>query len=472
MKYSLFIAGNWQTPKQVKPLYSPYSGEWIADIPDASEDETSAAIDAASQAAAAAARMPAHERSDLLQNVAGLIEENRETCARLIALEAAKPIKTARTEVARTIMTYRFSAEEARRMPTEFVNMDAAPGGEGKTAYVLREPVGPIAAITPFNFPMNLVAHKIGPAIASGNSVVLKPAEQTPLSAFFIAELFSKAGAPDGILNVITGDGKTVGRQMVEDQRIKLITFTGSKEAGEDIRARAGLKKVTLELGSNSAAVIGENTDTDRAAEKLTAGAFAFQGQLCISVQRIYVHKSKYRELHRAMKKWIDTYTAGSPLDEAADFSKLISKSETERVKTWIEKAIDSGAKILAGGEVVDGILQPTLLTNTTPDMDVNGKEVFGPVAIIEPFETWEEAVELVNDSSYGLQTGVFTNRIDEALQAAKSIESGSVLINEIPSFRLDHMPYGGVKDSGTGREGVKYAVDEMTERKLITIQA
>ncbi|SER41506.1 aldehyde dehydrogenase family protein [Salipaludibacillus aurantiacus] len=469
MRKSLFINGEWVGAANVQDLYSPYSGEKIAEIPLATHQEVDAAVQAAYNARKQLKKMPAHERAQILENVSRLIEENREECARLIAVEAAKPIQTARGEVARSLMTYKLASEEARRLPNEMVNMDAVPGGENRTAYAVREPAGVVAAITPFNFPMNLVAHKLGPAIASGCPVVLKPASQTPLSAFFIAELFEKAGLPKGALNVITGKGSVVGEALVTDDRVKVITFTGSPEVGMSIRNKAGLKKVTLELGSNSAVIIDEGTDIEAIADRIATGAFTYQGQVCISVQRIFVHESCYKQLIKKMKEKAENMVLGDPLDEGTQISAMISPEEKDRVLSWINEAAEQGAKIVTGGEENNGMITPAVIENVAPSMKVSCEEVFGPVVTISPFKEWEEAIGLVNNSDFGLQAGVYTEKISHAFHASEELEVGGVMINDFPTFRVDHMPYGGMKKSGSGREGIKYAIEEMTEIKLVS---
>lgn len=469
--YKLFINGVWKEAESNEILYSPYNQEEIASVPVAGSDDTHLAVSAAEESFASFANLPAFKKSEILSNVATLLKEQREPAARLIAIEAGKPLSAAREEVSRAIMTYTLSAEEARRLPSEQINMDAVPGGEGKTGYVKRYPTGVVAAITPFNFPFNLVAHKIGPALAAGNTIVLKPASQTPLSAYFIADLFHKAGLPAGVLNIISGKGSTIGMQLVRDPRVKIITFTGSEEVGRQLQNEASNKKLILELGSNSAVIIGDDVDVKQLSSKLIKGAFGFQGQVCISVQRIMVHKNNYRSLLKELKHKTGELISGSPLDEAVTVSSIISAKEADRIESWVDQAMENGAEAITTPDRERNIIKPVILTQTTPDMAVNAEEVFGPVVTVEPFDTWEEAVSTVNQSRYGLQAGVFTNRINDAFFAAELIEAGGVHINEIPTFRTDHMPYGGVKNSGTGREGVKYAIEEMTIRKLITFQ-
>jgi acyl-CoA reductase-like NAD-dependent aldehyde dehydrogenase len=399
------------------------------------------------------------------------MKENREECARIIAMEAAKPLKAARGEVDRTIMTYTFAAQEARRLYGETVPMDAAPGGEGRIAYTVKEPLGVIAAITPFNFPMNLVAHKVGPAIAAGNSVVLKPASQTPLSAYKVAEFFHKAGLPNGALNVITGRGKAIGDGLLEDERVKMITFTGSPEVGKYIREKAGLKRVTLELGSNSAVIIDKNTKIEKYISRIVSGAFAFQGQVCISVQRIYVHEARFEEFVSQFISEAKKLIIGDPLHENTDLSAMISKNDVERIKGWIDSAVNNGAEVVLGGIEEGFILHPTVLLNVPPEEKISCEEAFAPVVHINRVKDIHEAIELVNASKYGLQAGIFTNDVQTAFMATRQLHVGGVMVNDFPTFRVDHMPYGGVKLSGMGREGIKYAVEEMTELKLVSFK-
>ncbi|MCM3784869.1 aldehyde dehydrogenase family protein [Neobacillus mesonae] len=471
LKQRLYIGGEWREGASWTTLTSPYTGEAIAEVAAADKENVKEAIKRAEDAYKVMKSMPAHERAAILNRVVAQLEERREEAAQIIASEAAKPMKAARAEVSRTIETYRFAAEEARRIQGESLPMDAAPGGEGRIAYTVREPMGVIGAITPFNFPMNLVAHKLGPAIAAGNTVVLKPAGQTPLSAYFIAELFGKAGLPKGALNVISGSGKTIGDLLVLDPRVRHITFTGSPGVGTSIREKAGLKGVTLELGSNSAVIVDEDTDNlDGIAERIVQGAFSFQGQVCISVQRIYVHENIVSSFTKLLAEKTAVLNLGDPLDPSTDLSALISEEDTNRVLGWIEEAKSEGAELICGGEVKGRVLAPTIMTKVPPSAKLSSQEVFGPVVVIHEVESMDDAIEQVNDSIYGLQAGVYTRNIHHALKAAAALEVGGVIINDIPTFRLDHMPYGGVKQSGYGREGIKYAIEAMTELKLVVM--
>ncbi|WP_035350553.1 aldehyde dehydrogenase family protein [Fictibacillus gelatini] len=467
-KKKLFINGCWTEAENYTDLISPYNGEVIAKIPLAGETEVDQAVEAAYNARKTMAKMPAFKRAQILENVSKLLEERQEDAAKIIALEAAKPITTAKGEVARTIQTYKFAAEEAKRIHGETLPLDSAPGGENRVSYTTREPIGVIGAITPFNFPMNLVAHKVGPAIASGNTVVLKPASQTPLSSYFIAELFQEAGLPDGALNVVTGSGKTVGDKIVSDDRVKMITFTGSPAVGIGIRNKAGLKRVTLELGSNSAVIIDEGTDLETIVPRCVTGAFSYQGQVCISLQRIYVHEKEYDRFVEKFTEAAKQLKIGDPLDPETDVSALISKDDVKRAVNWVEEAKGNGATVVTGGETDGNSLKPTVLLNVDPSEKVSCQEVFAPVVIIYKISSIDEAINLVNDSRYGLQAGIYTENIHHALHAAEELHVGGVMINDIPTFRVDHMPYGGVKESGFGREGIKYAIEEMTELKLV----
>ncbi len=470
MRKNLFINGDWVEAAEYTELCSPYSSEVIAEIPKANVEEVEAALVAADAARKTMANMPLYKRAMILEKLASLLEARAEEAAELIALEAAKPISTAKAEVQRTIQTYKFAAEEAKRIHGETIPVDAAPGGDGRIAYTVREPLGIVAAITPFNFPMNLVAHKVGPAIASGNTVVLKPASQTPLTSYFIGELLVEAGLPKGALNIVTGAGSLIGNKLVTDNRVKKISFTGSPAVGIGIRNQAGLKKVTLELGSNAAVIIDENVNIDKLIPRVVSGAFGFQGQVCISVQRIYVHEKMY-------DLFVDKFVAatkelklGDPLDPTTDVSALISPQDVKRTLSWIEEAKGQGAIIATGGESEGNILQPTVLLNVKQEQKVSCQEVFAPIVSIMNFTSIQEAFDQVNDSKYGLQAGIYTDNIHVALQATQKLHVGGVIINDIPTFRLDHLPYGGVKESGMGREGLKYAIEEMTEMKLVVI--
>ncbi|MFD2368805.1 aldehyde dehydrogenase family protein [Brevibacillus sp. GCM10020057] len=466
-KKPLYLGGAYVEASSYKELRSPHTGEVIAEIAEGTREHMQQAIAYASEAEKVMAALPAHKRANILQTVSRLLQEKREEAARILTLEAAKPITVARGEIARTIETYQFAADEARRLHGETIPMDASAMGENRIAYTVRKPVGIVGAITPFNFPFNLVAHKLGPAIAAGNPVILKPAEQTPLSAFFIADLFAQAGLPAGALQVITGNGSEVGDELVRDDRVKLITFTGSPEVGKLIRRNAGLKRVTLELGSNSALIVDEGVEIERIIKRTVTGAFTFMGQVCISLQRIFVHRSLYTDFVDRFVAETELLRVGDPADETTDIAALITLGDVKRIGEWIEEAKREGARVLTGG--IEGrIVKPTVIVDAAPHTRVCCQETFAPVVVITPFDTFDEAINEVNNSRYGLQAGVYTNKMEHAFEAADRLEVGGVMINDFPTFRVDHMPYGGLKESGVGREGVKYATEEMTELKLV----
>jgi len=471
MKKDLYINGVWTPAESYKALYSPYSREQIAEVAEANTQEARLAITAAYEAKETMRNMPAHRRASILEKLAQLLQERGEEAARLIALEGSKPLSAARGEIARTIETYKFAAEEAKRIHGETIPLDAAATGEGRTAYTIKEPVGVVGAITPFNFPMNLVAHKVGPAIAAGNTVVLKPAEQTPLSSLLLAELLEEAGLPAGALNVVTGDGKIVGDVIVTDERVKALSFTGSPAVGISIRARAGLKKVTLELGSNSGLIIDADTDIAAMMDRVVSGAFSNQGQVCISVQRIYVHEQIYDDFVQLLVEKTAQLKIGDPLAEDTDVAAMIAPKEQQRAVEWINEAVEQGAQIAYGGKVENELLLPTVLLNVQPESKVACREVFAPIVMINKVSGVNEAIAAVNQSDYGLQAGIYTKQLNTAFQAVRELEVGGVIINDIPTFRVDHMPYGGVKQSGTGREGIKYAMEEMMETKLVVFK-
>ncbi|MBB6636895.1 aldehyde dehydrogenase family protein [Cohnella thailandensis] len=473
MRQNLWIDGQWRESEGYTLLRSPFDGEVLAEVAQAGEAETRQAIEAAERAASAMARMPAHERSAILERVVRSMESRREELARLLTQEAAKPLKTARGEIARTIQTYRFAAMEATRIHGETIPMDAAPGGEGRVAYTVRKPIGVVGAITPFNFPFNLVAHKVGPALAAGNTVVLKPAGQTPLSALALGELFAEAGLPAGALNIIPGKGSVVGEALVADPRVKAITFTGSPEVGIALRNKAGLKRVTLELGSNSAMILDSDIELDEALiERCALGAFSFSGQVCISIQRIYVHRSRLEEFLDKFAEAARRLKVGDPSLEETDVSALIHPKEAKRIDGWVQAAVKRGARIVAGGRArAESVYEPTILTGVPEDEPLSCQEAFGPIVCVEAIDSIDEAIDRVNRSRYGLQAGLYTRDIHTAMRAADLLEVGGVMINDFPTFRVDHMPYGGVKESGVGREGIKYAIEELTELKLISIR-
>jgi len=450
---------------------SPYDGAEVGRVPKHGPDD----VDRAVAGAAAALRdqpLPPWRRAEVLDAAARLLAERTEEFARTIALEAAKPIKTARIEAKRAVGTFTFAAVEARRLSGDMVPVDAAEVGDGRLAFTLRIPVGVVAAISPFNFPLNLVAHKLAPAIAAGCPVVLKPASQTPLSAVALARLLTEeCGLPAGYLHVVTGGGSEVGAALVEHPDVAYVTFTGSSEVGWGIAARAGRKKVALELGNNSPVIIEADGDWDKAARTIATAGFSHAGQSCVSVQRIYVAASVAEAFTATLTELVDDLVVGDPLDEATDVSALISEGERDRVAAWIDEAVSQGARVVAGGTVEHGVLRPTVLTGMTGGMKVSRDEVFGPVVAIQAYDSLDQALRLADDTRYGLQAGIFTASLATALRAARELRFGTVLVNEVPTWRADQMPYGGVRESGNTKEGPAYAVRQMTEERLVVIQ-
>ncbi|MER3409387.1 MAG: aldehyde dehydrogenase [Thermoleophilia bacterium] len=466
----LLLAGEWVETGEWLEVRSPYSGEVVGRVPKAGVAQTRRAIDAAEQAMQFP--LPAHRRAEILSSVADLLAARQEEVARLICAEAGKPIKAARVEAARAVSTYTFSAVVARTLAGEMVPMDASQAGEGKLAFTLRCPLGVVGAITPFNFPLNLVAHKIAPALAAGCAVVLKPAQKTPLSALLLAELEQEAGLPPGWLNVVCGPSGEVGDALVADPRVRMITFTGSSEVGWRLREQAARKKVSLELGNATPVIVAADADLDEAAAKLAANGFSFAGQSCISVQRIYVQRSVYQPFLERFLPRVEALVPGDPADEATDVGPVIDEAARDRIRSWIAEARDLGAEVLKGGSVrPDGVIEPTVIAGAPPQAKVSREEVFGPVVVVAAYETLDEAIALANGTRFGLQAGIFTADVRAALRAARELEFGGVTVNEAPTYRADQMPYGGVKDSGNTREGPAYAAREMTEERVVVVQ-
>ena len=462
----LLLDGEWIETGDWQDVNSPYSGETVARVARAGAEHARKALDAAEHAMSSP--LPAHERAAILDRVAALLRERHDEVAQTISAEAGKPLKAARVEAERAVSTYTMAAIEARRLAGDVVPMDASPAGVGKIAYTMRVPIGIVGAITPFNFPLNLVAHKIAPALAAGCAVVLKPAGQTPLSALLLGELETEAGLPPGWLNVLVGPSAEIGDVIVEDERVKLITFTGSSGVGWKIRERAVKKRVNLELGNATPVVVEADADIEEAATKLAANAFSFAGQSCISVQRIYIQRSAYDDFVGRFIPKVQGLKVGDPAEEDTDVGPVIDEDARERIVSWVEEAKSAGATVLTGGEVVDGLLQPTVVADVTPDMKVSCQEVFGPLCTVSPYDSSDEAFELANGTEYGLQAGIFTANVKTALAAAAALDFGGVTVNEAPTFRADQMPYGGVKESGNTKEGPHYAVREMTEERLV----
>ena len=464
------IAGERVTGSDSRAVVSPFDGTEVGRVPVLGRAEVDRAVAAAR--AALDEPFPPWRRAEVLDAASRLLRERAEELAGLIAMEAAKPLKQARVEAQRAVSTFAFAAAAARTSSGEVVPLDASDNGEGKVGFVLRVPIGVVGAITPFNFPLNLVAHKLAPAIAAGCPVVLKPAGQTPLSAIALSELLlDDCGLPSGHLHVVTGPGSEVGDALVRHPDVALITFTGSAEVGWQIRADAPRKKVNLELGNNAPLIVHADGDWEAAADKVSVHGFSHAGQSCISTQRVYVHRSVADRFVERLVGKVDALVVGDPRDEATDVSSLISEDDRDRVAGWIAEAVDGGAAVACGGRVVDGLLRPTVLTGVTPEMRVSCDEVFGPVVAVATYDDVDEALALANDTRFGLQAGIFTADLGLALRAGRTLRYGGVLVNEVPTWRADQMPYGGVGDSGNTREGPSYAVQEMTERRLVILQ-
>jgi acyl-CoA reductase-like NAD-dependent aldehyde dehydrogenase len=470
--HKLLAAGEWQETGAWDEVTSPYDGSVVGRVAQADEALVERAIEGAHEAFLTT-DFPQHERALVLDRAAELVAERRDELAATIAAEAGKPIKTATVEAERCVSTLEFSSVEARKLTGGTVPMDAAPAGAGKLGIMLRVPYGVVGAISPFNFPLNLVAHKLGPAIAAGNAIVLKPAGQTPISALKLAEILDEAGLPERWLSVVPGPGSQVGNTIVEHPLTRAITFTGSAPVGWDIRSKVPHKKVNLELGSNAPLIVDADGDWEAAADKAQIHAFSHAGQSCISIQRILVHESIADEFTERLVSNVEGLTVGDPLDEGTDVGPLITPDDRDRVKEWVDEAVSGGAELLCGGELVDEgrCLAPTLLKAPPKTAKVWCEEIFGPVATIDTFSVFEEALTMANDSKFGLQAGVFTRDIGKGLEAGRTLEFGGVLINEVPTFRADQQPYGGVKDSGNTREGPAYAVYELTEERFVTLQ-
>lgn len=458
--------------RKTMDVFNPYNQEQVATLMLATEDDLNEAVESCFETFHNKMNhMPAHDRADILRRAADLLEEREEEFAQTIVQEAGKPIKYSKGEVQRAVQVIRFASELAKNIYGEVIPMDAAIGGQNRMGLVKRKPLGVVGAITPFNFPLNLSLHKIAPAIAAGNTIVYKPAEKTPLSAYKLVRLFQQAGLPDGALNLVIGTGKETGEPLVQHDKVQKITFTGSVPVGKTIRESAGLKKVTLELGSNSPNIIFNDANLEEAVEGLVKGAFAFSGQVCISAQRIYVHRDIYDIFLEKYVELTKTLTIGNPEDEDTDFGPMINEDEAKRAKQWIDDAVEKGAKVHTGGKRDGTILEPTIISDVKNDMKIIAQEVFAPIVSVMPFDTEEEVVRRSNDSIYGLQAGVFTKDMDRAFRVADQLEMGGVWINEISTYRQDNHPYGGVKQSGMGKEGVKYAIEDMTEMKFIGVK-
>ncbi len=463
------IDGQWRQSSKKEDIKNPFNNETIARVCFAEERDIEDAVLSSQRAFEITKKAPAYKRADILNNIAKGLEHRKEEFAKTITLEAGKPISDSMAEVSRAINTFQIASEEAKRIEGEVIPLDLMRGSENRFGIVRRFPIGPILGITPFNFPLNLVAHKVAPAIASGNTIILKPAPKTPVTALMLGELISEAGFPAGGLNIVPCSILLV-EKLVTDKRIKKLSFTGSAAVGFKLKAMAGMKKVTLELGGNAAVIIHSDADIDFAAKRCAIGAFSYAGQICISVQRIYAHEDVYAKFMDKFLANVRNLKSGDPMDESTNIGPMIDEGVAKRTEEWLKEAVKDGAKVLLGGKRTGNFFEPTVLTNVKPSMKVCGEEVFAPLATVERYKGFEDAVAMVNYSIYGLQAGVFTRDIGRIFQAYNALEVGGVIVNDIPTYRLDHMPYGGVKMSGFGREGIRYAMEEMTEMKFLAV--
>ncbi|MFH1755439.1 MAG: aldehyde dehydrogenase family protein [Candidatus Latescibacterota bacterium] len=464
----MLIAGKWVDKEDKIEVRNPYDNSLVDTVPSATAEDVGAAITAAVEGYRINKKLPIHQRIQILRRAADIITRDAEDFARTIATEGSKTITEARKEVGRAAQTMMISAEEARRINGETLPFDSSPGSENRVGYYFRFPIGIIAAITPFNDPLNLVAHKVGPAIAAGNSVVLKPATVTPLSAIKLGKALMEAGLPANILNIITGHGSKIGDALVTDPRIRMISFTGGVEAGEAIVKKAGLKKIGMELGSNTPVIVCADCDMDKAVELSVSGAFWAGGQNCIGVQRIYIESDVYAEFEKRFVERTRKMKVGPQLEEDTDMGPMITEGEAKRIERWVNDAVAKGAKILTGGERNGSVYQPTVLADVPAGCTIDKEEVFAPTVNLYPVKDLDEAIARANDVNFGLHAGIFTQDINKAFKAIHELEVGGVIVNDSSDYRVDLMPFGGVKKSGLGREGIKFALQEMTEPRVV----
>ncbi|MEJ7620101.1 MAG: aldehyde dehydrogenase family protein [Aquificaceae bacterium] len=471
MRTELLLGGEWVSKEEKLSVVYPYTGEVVAEVSKASEEDVYKAIEVAKEGYEKLSALTPYERYEILMRASQLLKQRAEDFAKSLVLEVGKTIREARTEVQRAIQTLIFSAEEARRIGGEVIPIDAHPNGKGKVGFYIRQPVGIVSAITPFNFPLNLSMHKVAPALACGNAVILKPSERTPLTPLMLGEVLLEAGLPPQALSILPGYGD-VGKAMTMHPDVRVVSFTGSRKIGEIITRQAGIKKVVLELGSNSAIVLHKDGDLKKAVQKTVLGGYAIAGQVCISVQRVFVHEELFDQFLEELEKAVNGLKVGDPMQEDTDVGPMIGVSEVQRVQEWIDEALHEGAKLITGGvscgDRVSSVLSPTIVSLVPPNTKLYREEAFAPVVVVNPYKEVEEATQMVNDSEYGLQVGVFTKDIDIAWEFIRKVQAGGVLINEGPNFRADHMPYGGVKYSGIGREGPRFAIEDYTEIKMV----
>jgi acyl-CoA reductase-like NAD-dependent aldehyde dehydrogenase len=464
----MYVAGQWaDKPKKIE-VTNPFDGSVVDTVPQADKGDVDRALESATRGAKVMARLPGYERYKILKKAAEILEARVEEFGRTITLEEGKIIGEGRTEASRGVQTLTLSAEEAKRIHGETIPFDGAPGATRQFGFTLRVPCGVVVAISPFNFPLNLVCHKVGPALAAGNSVVIKPATDTPLSALKLTEILLEAGLPPEGIQCLTGHGGEIGDLLCADRRVRKITFTGSRDVGERICHAAGIKKVTMELGSNSPIIVMPDADLEKVAVATAATGYANAGQVCISTQRVITNRRIYGDFLDALKPKVAALTTGDPLDEKVKVGPMIREKDAIRVEAWVKEAVGSGARLVVGGERRGTLVQPAVVADVKPEMRISCDELFGPAVAVTPFDSIDEAITLANDSIYGLAAGIFTENLEWAIKFAREVQSGNLMINWGPQWRADLMPYGGLKDSGFGKEGPRYAVEEMTELKLV----
>jgi acyl-CoA reductase-like NAD-dependent aldehyde dehydrogenase len=468
--HPIYLAGRWVESPEVLQVSNPArADEPAGSTYNASEAQYELAVEAAVRAFAETRRLPAYERGRVLREISSGVKARREELGRTMALESGKPIRDALVEVDRAVLTFRLGAEEAERIQGELIPLDLMPASRGRTGITRRFPIGPVAGISPFNFPLNLAAHKLAPAIASGCPIVLKPPSKDPLTMLTVAEIVAETGLPDGAVSILPMT-RELGDRMVADDRFKLLTFTGSPSVGWRMKERAGKKRVVLELGGNAGAIVDETADLEWAVKRMLIGAFAYSGQVCISVQRIFVHRSHWDEFLDRFVEGAKGLKVGDPLDPETQIGPMVEQSQARRAERWVREAVEEGARVLLGGRADGSFFPPTIITGAPKTAQVCSNEAFAPLVVAFPFDDFGDAIREVNDSFYGLQAGVFTNDLSHAWRAFEELEVGGVIINDVPTYRIDHMPYGGVKDSGLGREGLRWAIEDMTELRIMVL--
>jgi glyceraldehyde-3-phosphate dehydrogenase (NADP+) len=466
-EYKFLIGGEWRSSSKKEQVLNPYDNKVVGVVFQASPQDIDDAVVAAQQAFEVTREMPSYRRAEILQGIVEGIRGKKDELAELMARESGKPIQFAKGEVERSILTFTVAAEEAKDIHGDLIPLDLASHSEGRIGIVRRFPIGPIAGISPFNFPMNLIAHKVGPCIASGNTMVLKPPSSCPITGLTLAGIIQDAGAPRGMFNIIPCRSSEA-EAIVTDERIKMLSFTGSPEVGWYLKSKAGKKRVTLELGGNAGVLVDRDANLDFAVRRIAIGSYGNSGQSCIAVQRIYVHSDIYDEFESRFLEETKRLKVGDPMDGDTVVGPMIDENAAKKVESWIQEAVAGGASVLWGGRRNGAVLEPTIVVGAERDMKVSCLEVFAPVVTLDRFESFEDAIDMINDSKFGLQAGVFTNDLKKVFYAYKKLDVGGVIINDYPTYRIDSMPYGGVKESGFGREGVKYAIEEMTEMKLL----